>query len=106
MAVIHEDPLQVEKSGRLVNVLPQDPDVVVGHPEDLNLVVQVRRDRREAGPRAVGLALAVRPLAVAIARTVVAEVGHGRGHQTSAAACHRDADLRQGADDKEKEAIK
>jgi hypothetical protein len=48
VTVVHEDSLQVEKPGGLVDVLAQDPDVVVGHPQDLDLVIQVGRDGREA----------------------------------------------------------
>lgn len=77
MTVVHEDPLEVEKSGRLVDVLAQDANVVVSHPQDLDLVVQVGRDGCEASPGAVSLPLTVGPLAVAVTRAVVAEVCPG-----------------------------
>ena len=74
--MVHEDPLEVEKPSGLVHVLAEDPDVVVGHAKDLDLVVQVRRDGGEPGPCAVSLPLAIGPLAVAVPGAVVTEIRH------------------------------
>ena len=95
MTMAHEYSLQVEEPGRPEDVLAQDPDVVVCQSEYLDLVIEVGRDGGEAGAGAVGLALAVGPLAVAVFRTVVREIsgdahdvrgqgqaGKGRRHQT------------------------
>ena len=97
MTVAHEDALQVEQSGQPENVLAEVPDVVVSHPQDLDLGVQVGGNGGEAGPRAVRLPLAVGPLAVAVFRTVVGEISGdnedvrgqgqaGKGRQHAAAA--------------------
>ena len=48
MTMIHENPLQVEKTGRFVNILPENSDVVIRHSEYLNLVI-LKEDLKKGG---------------------------------------------------------
>ncbi len=81
MTVVHVDPLEVEQSCSLEDFLAQSLDSVSAHAQDLDLVVEGLGDGLQARGLAVGLALAVGPLAGAALGALVREVGLTQAQQ-------------------------
>ena len=71
VTMIHKDSLEVDKAGLLEDLLAQDPHVVVRHPQDLYLMVQMGGHGGESGSCTIGFPFSVGPFAVAIFGTMV-----------------------------------
>ena len=71
VTMIHKDALQVDKARLLEDLLAQDPHVVVRHPQDLYLMVQMGGHGGESGSCTIGFPFPVGPFAVAIFGTMV-----------------------------------
>ena len=75
VTMVHKDALQVDKARLLEDLLAQHPHVVVRHPQDLYLMVQVGGHSSESGSCTIRFPFPIGPFAVAIFGTMVEKIG-------------------------------